>query len=166
MRLYIEDLVLIKAIRALRHRIEWQLRCHTRYLIVFQNCKAVASSCLLMLHTHTSNRSRNFESRQIARKSELAHHSSIFSTMPIGRRILDIFKEHHFATFCTYSAFSSSTFPVWDDFQYSYGVRFQILHGSNSGFGYPNNHVFEQCPVPIDLDKRRSTVVTNREKYS
>ncbi|GFT97853.1 hypothetical protein TNCV_2167631 [Trichonephila clavipes] len=25
-------------------------------------------------------------------------------------------------------------------------------------FGYTNNHVSEPCPVPIDSDKRRSTV--------
>ncbi|GFV73415.1 hypothetical protein TNCV_3389311 [Trichonephila clavipes] len=25
-------------------------------------------------------------------------------------------------------------------------------------FGYPNNRVSERCPVPIDSDKRRSTV--------
>ncbi|GFX15215.1 uncharacterized protein TNCV_2709201 [Trichonephila clavipes] len=37
-------------------------------------------------------------------------------------------------------------------------VWFHILHGSQSGFGYPNNRIFERCPVPIDSDKRRSTV--------
>ncbi|GFW09049.1 hypothetical protein TNCV_3081411 [Trichonephila clavipes] len=36
-------------------------------------------------------------------------------------------------------------------------VRFYILHRSHSVFGYPNNHVSERCPVPIDSDKRRST---------
>ncbi|GFS51706.1 uncharacterized protein TNCV_613851 [Trichonephila clavipes] len=62
------------------------------------------------------------------------------------------------ATFCTYFAFSSSTFPACDDFQYSCRVRFHTLLGSHSIFGYPNNHVSERCPVPIDSDKRRSTV--------
>ncbi|GFY10877.1 hypothetical protein TNCV_1123991 [Trichonephila clavipes] len=42
------------------------------------------------------------------------------------------------ATFCTYFAFSSSMFPGSDDFQYSHSVRFHILHGSHSVFGYPN----------------------------
>ncbi|GFW69545.1 uncharacterized protein TNCV_488911 [Trichonephila clavipes] len=37
-------------------------------------------------------------------------------------------------------------------------VRFHILHGSHSVFDYPNNCVSEWCPVPIDSDKRRSTV--------
>ncbi|GFX71674.1 uncharacterized protein TNCV_4131201 [Trichonephila clavipes] len=32
-------------------------------------------------------------------------------------------------------------------------VWFHILHGSHSGFEYPNNRVSERCPVPIDLDK-------------
>ncbi|GFT54212.1 uncharacterized protein TNCV_2467241 [Trichonephila clavipes] len=48
-------------------------------------------------------------------------------------------------------------FPTCDDFQYSYSVRFHILHGSHSVFGYPNNRVSERCPVPIDSGKRRST---------
>ncbi|GFV79376.1 uncharacterized protein TNCV_1903481 [Trichonephila clavipes] len=39
-----------------------------------------------------------------------------------------------------------------------YSVRFHILHGSHSVFGYPNNRVSERCPVLIDSDKRRSTV--------
>ncbi|GFV09655.1 hypothetical protein TNCV_2937661 [Trichonephila clavipes] len=29
-------------------------------------------------------------------------------------------------------AFSSSTFPTYDDFQYSHSVRFRILHGWHS----------------------------------
>ncbi|GFW45227.1 hypothetical protein TNCV_4733351 [Trichonephila clavipes] len=37
-------------------------------------------------------------------------------------------------------------------------ARFPILHGSHSVFGYPNNRASERCPVPIDSDKRRSTV--------
>ncbi|GFX11578.1 uncharacterized protein TNCV_5141531 [Trichonephila clavipes] len=37
--------------------------------------------------------------------------------------------------------------------------RFHILHESHSVFGYPNNRVFERCPVPVDFDKRRSTVL-------
>ncbi|GFV05922.1 uncharacterized protein TNCV_3142131 [Trichonephila clavipes] len=37
-------------------------------------------------------------------------------------------------------------------------VRFHILHGSRSVFGYPNNRASEWCPVPIDSDKRRSTL--------
>ncbi|GFW64787.1 transposable element Tcb2 transposase [Trichonephila clavipes] len=37
-------------------------------------------------------------------------------------------------------------------------VRFPILHGSHSVFGYPDNRVSERCPVPTDSDKRRSTV--------
>ncbi|GFW27666.1 uncharacterized protein TNCV_765481 [Trichonephila clavipes] len=37
-------------------------------------------------------------------------------------------------------------------------VRFHILYGSHSVFGYPNNHVSERCPIPIDSHKRRSTV--------
>ncbi|GFV71684.1 uncharacterized protein TNCV_3534731 [Trichonephila clavipes] len=37
-------------------------------------------------------------------------------------------------------------------------VRFHILHGSHSVFGYPNNRVSERCPVPTDSDKRRSIV--------
>ncbi|GFW45215.1 uncharacterized protein TNCV_717171 [Trichonephila clavipes] len=37
-------------------------------------------------------------------------------------------------------------------------VQFPILHESHSVFGYPNNRVSELCPVPIDSDKRRSTV--------
>ncbi|GFV41813.1 uncharacterized protein TNCV_3629641 [Trichonephila clavipes] len=41
-------------------------------------------------------------------------------------------------------------------------VRFHILHGSHSVFGYPNNHVSERWPVPFDSDKRRSTVVNQR----
>ncbi|GFU86767.1 hypothetical protein TNCV_477541 [Trichonephila clavipes] len=61
------------------------------------------------------------------------------------------------AIFSTYFAVSSSTFPTCDDFQYSYSVRFHILHGSHSVFSYPKNHVSERCPVPIDSDKRRST---------
>ncbi|GFT12632.1 uncharacterized protein TNCV_5094091 [Trichonephila clavipes] len=36
-------------------------------------------------------------------------------------------------------------------------VRFHILHRSHSIFAYPNNRISEQCPVPIDSDKRRST---------
>ncbi|GFX37959.1 hypothetical protein TNCV_3835601 [Trichonephila clavipes] len=36
-------------------------------------------------------------------------------------------------------------------------VRFHVLYGSHSVFGYPNNRVSERCPVPIDSDKRRST---------
>ncbi|GFW63814.1 hypothetical protein TNCV_3744191 [Trichonephila clavipes] len=40
-------------------------------------------------------------------------------------------------------------------------VRFHILHGSHSVFGYPNNRVSERFPVPIDSDKRRSTVFQN-----
>ncbi|GFX98273.1 uncharacterized protein TNCV_4909161 [Trichonephila clavipes] len=63
------------------------------------------------------------------------------------------------ATFCTYLAISSSTLPVCDDFQYSYSVRFHILHESHSVFGYPNNRVSERCPVPIDSDKRRSSAI-------
>ncbi|GFV62114.1 uncharacterized protein TNCV_4109171 [Trichonephila clavipes] len=42
---------------------------------------------------------------------------------------------------------------------YSENVRFHILHGSHSVFGYPNNRVSERCPVPIDSDKRSSTVL-------
>ncbi|GFU81560.1 hypothetical protein TNCV_4926911 [Trichonephila clavipes] len=57
-----------------------------------------------------------------------------------------------------YFAFSSSTFPACDDFQYSYGVRFHILHGSHWVFGYPNNPVSKRYSVPIDSDKQRSTV--------
>ncbi|GFV85833.1 hypothetical protein TNCV_2004531 [Trichonephila clavipes] len=38
-------------------------------------------------------------------------------------------------------------------------VRFHIRHGSHSVFGYPNNRVSERYPVPIDSDKRRSTVL-------
>ncbi|GFX58521.1 hypothetical protein TNCV_417011 [Trichonephila clavipes] len=38
-----------------------------------------------------------------------------------------------------------------------YRVRFHILHGSLSVFGYPNNRISERCQVPIDSDKRRST---------
>ncbi|GFV38599.1 hypothetical protein TNCV_132381 [Trichonephila clavipes] len=38
-------------------------------------------------------------------------------------------------------------------------VPFHILHGWHSVFGYLNNHVSERCPVPIDSDKRRSTVL-------
>ncbi|GFV99120.1 hypothetical protein TNCV_1510961 [Trichonephila clavipes] len=40
-------------------------------------------------------------------------------------------------------------------------VRFHILHGSHSVFGYPNNRLSEGCPVPIDSDKRHSTVYVN-----
>ncbi|GFY25699.1 uncharacterized protein TNCV_3060311 [Trichonephila clavipes] len=65
------------------------------------------------------------------------------------------------ATFCTYFAFSLRMFPACDDFQYSYSVRSHILHGSHSVFGYPNNPVSERCPVPIDSDKRSSTVDTD-----
>ncbi|GFU92101.1 hypothetical protein TNCV_1659331 [Trichonephila clavipes] len=36
-------------------------------------------------------------------------------------------------------------------------VRFHILHGSHSVFGYPNNRVSERCLVQIYSDKRRST---------
>ncbi|PRD32250.1 UNVERIFIED_CONTAM: hypothetical protein NCL1_21066 [Trichonephila clavipes] len=45
------------------------------------------------------------------------------------------------------------TFPLSVDFQYLYSVWFHILHGSHSGFEYPNNRVSERCPFPIDLDK-------------
>ncbi|GFX55153.1 uncharacterized protein TNCV_1156141 [Trichonephila clavipes] len=38
-------------------------------------------------------------------------------------------------------------------------VRFHILYGLNSVFGYPNNRVSERCPVAIDSDKRRSTAI-------
>ncbi|GFW88674.1 hypothetical protein TNCV_2833351 [Trichonephila clavipes] len=38
-------------------------------------------------------------------------------------------------------------------------VRFHTLHRSHSVFDYPNNCVSERCPVPIDSDKRRSTVL-------
>ncbi|GFV64513.1 hypothetical protein TNCV_1042871 [Trichonephila clavipes] len=37
-------------------------------------------------------------------------------------------------------------------------VRFPILHGSHSVFGYPKYHVSERCQVPIDSDKRLLTV--------
>ncbi|GFW35068.1 uncharacterized protein TNCV_5066341 [Trichonephila clavipes] len=37
-------------------------------------------------------------------------------------------------------------------------VRFHILHGSHSDFGYSDNRVSERFPVPIDSNKRRSTV--------
>ncbi|GFU94922.1 hypothetical protein TNCV_462351 [Trichonephila clavipes] len=39
-------------------------------------------------------------------------------------------------------------------------VQFHILYQSHLVFGYPNNCVSERCPVPIDLDKRRSTVLS------
>ncbi|GFS83358.1 uncharacterized protein TNCV_600871 [Trichonephila clavipes] len=35
-------------------------------------------------------------------------------------------------------------------------VRF---HGSHSVFGNPNKRTSERCPVPIDSDKQRSTVI-------
>ncbi|GFU53062.1 uncharacterized protein TNCV_3098461 [Trichonephila clavipes] len=38
-------------------------------------------------------------------------------------------------------------------------VRFHILRGSQSVFGYPNNRVSQRCPVPIDSDKRRSILI-------
>ncbi|GFT35869.1 hypothetical protein TNCV_2154301 [Trichonephila clavipes] len=38
-------------------------------------------------------------------------------------------------------------------------VRFHILYGSHSVFGYPNNRSLERCPVSIDSDKRLSTVM-------
>ncbi|GFV32962.1 uncharacterized protein TNCV_1746041 [Trichonephila clavipes] len=60
--------------------------------------------------------------------------------------------------FCTYFAFSSSTFPACDDIQYSFSVRFHIQHGSHLVFGYPNHCVSEWCPVPIHSDKRHSSV--------
>ncbi|GFS85805.1 uncharacterized protein TNCV_2973481 [Trichonephila clavipes] len=79
----------------------------------------------------------------------------------IERKINDIFhNKGKIVTFCTYFAFSSSTFPACVDFQYSYYVRFHILHESHSVFGYPNNRVFERCPVPIDSDKRCSVAHT------
>ncbi|GFT27112.1 uncharacterized protein TNCV_4676271 [Trichonephila clavipes] len=34
-------------------------------------------------------------------------------------------------------------------------------HGLHSVSGYPNNRVSERCPVPIDSDKRSSTVLCN-----
>ncbi|GFW61389.1 hypothetical protein TNCV_4137061 [Trichonephila clavipes] len=74
----------------------------------------------------------------------------------VQRKISDFFhNKGKIATFCTYFAFSSSTFPACDDFQYSYSFRFHILHGSHSVFGYPNS-------VPIDSYKRRSTVLELR----
>ncbi|GFT87874.1 uncharacterized protein TNCV_799791 [Trichonephila clavipes] len=51
-----------------------------------------------------------------------------------------------------------SPFPTCEDFQYSSSVRFHMLHGSHSVFGYPKNRVSEWCSFPIDSDKRRSTV--------
>ncbi|GFX73565.1 uncharacterized protein TNCV_2342701 [Trichonephila clavipes] len=44
------------------------------------------------------------------------------------------------------------------DYSPQSSVRLHILQGSHSVFGYPNNRVSERCPVPIDSDKRRSTV--------
>ncbi|GFU64001.1 hypothetical protein TNCV_245791 [Trichonephila clavipes] len=41
---------------------------------------------------------------------------------------------------------------------YSENVRFHILHGSYSVFGYPTNRICDRCPVSIDSDKRRSTI--------
>ncbi|GFV70224.1 hypothetical protein TNCV_843431 [Trichonephila clavipes] len=42
---------------------------------------------------------------------------------------------------------------------------FHTLHGSHSVFGYPNIHVSEWYPVPIDSDRRRSTVcITERAR--
>ncbi|PRD28312.1 UNVERIFIED_CONTAM: hypothetical protein NCL1_32755 [Trichonephila clavipes] len=55
--------------------------------------------------------------------------------------------------------FSTSTFLTYEDFQYSYSVRFHILHGSHLIFGYPNNRISKWPPVPIDSDKRRSTCI-------
>ncbi|GFS85735.1 hypothetical protein TNCV_2974171 [Trichonephila clavipes] len=40
----------------------------------------------------------------------------------------------------------------------SQNVRFHILHESHSVFGYPKNLASERCLVPINSDKRRSTV--------
>ncbi|GFT67136.1 uncharacterized protein TNCV_782911 [Trichonephila clavipes] len=39
-----------------------------------------------------------------------------------------------------------------------------ILHEPHSVFGYPNNRVSEQCSVPIDSDKRRSTSLVYADK--
>ncbi|GFU69234.1 MULE domain-containing protein [Trichonephila clavipes] len=55
--------------------------------------------------------------------------------------------------------------PACDDLQYSYRVRFHILQGSHSVFGYPNNRVSEWYPVPIDSDERRPTVCKTFPKY-
>ncbi|GFW10341.1 uncharacterized protein TNCV_5096921 [Trichonephila clavipes] len=38
-------------------------------------------------------------------------------------------------------------------------VRFHILHRLHSVFGYPNNHVSERLPIPIDSDKPHYTVL-------
>ncbi|GFU88718.1 uncharacterized protein TNCV_4443951 [Trichonephila clavipes] len=75
------------------------------------------------------------------------------------QRKISFHNKSKIATFCTYFAISSSPFPACDEFQYSYSVWFHILHDSHSVFGYPNNRVPERCPVPIDSDKRRSTVL-------
>ncbi|GFX78653.1 ras-specific guanine nucleotide-releasing factor 1 [Trichonephila clavipes] len=40
-------------------------------------------------------------------------------------------------------------------------VRFHILHGLHSVFGYPNNRVSERYSIPIDSDKRHFTVTGN-----
>ncbi|GFW62579.1 hypothetical protein TNCV_85801 [Trichonephila clavipes] len=42
-------------------------------------------------------------------------------------------------------------------------VRFRILQKLHSVFGYPNNRISERCPVPIDSDKRRSTVYVEQQ---
>ncbi|GFW01985.1 uncharacterized protein TNCV_1148651 [Trichonephila clavipes] len=89
-------------------------------------------------------------------QSECSKQSKRRCTM-VQQKMVIFHNKDKIVTFCTYFAFSSSTFPACDDFQYSRSVRFHILHGSHT-FGYPNNRLSERCPVPIDWDKRRSTV--------
>ncbi|GFX22597.1 hypothetical protein TNCV_2993321 [Trichonephila clavipes] len=79
----------------------------------------------------------------------IVKNNRLFSTVKVKLR--------HFAPI---SLFLQARFPHMMIFQNSYSVLFRTLQGSHSVFGYPNNRVSERCPVPIDSDKRRSTVVT------
>ncbi|PRD26227.1 UNVERIFIED_CONTAM: hypothetical protein NCL1_38696 [Trichonephila clavipes] len=66
------------------------------------------------------------------------------------KKVIIFHNKGKITTFRIYFAFSSNTFPASDEFQYWYSVRFHILHGSHSVFGYLNDRVSERCPIDSD----------------
>ncbi|GFT11429.1 hypothetical protein TNCV_1144871 [Trichonephila clavipes] len=93
-----------------------------------------------------------------SRESETLQQKKRRCTMVQRKKVIIFHNKGKIATFCTYFAFSSGGFPACD-FQYSSSVRFYILQGSHSVSDYPKNRVSERCPLPIDSNKRRSTVI-------
>ncbi|GFU24168.1 hypothetical protein TNCV_2007541 [Trichonephila clavipes] len=47
---------------------------------------------------------------------------------------------------------------------YSRVLKCPVSYTAWIAFSYPNNRISEWCPVPIDSDKRRSTVLTKTEE--